>query len=59
MAEIQVLWVDDEIESLQAQVIFLQQKGYSVTAVSNGFDAIELVKRQFFNINGDNTVGKT
>ena len=50
MAEIQVLWVDDEIESLQAQVIFLQQKGYSVTAVSNGFDAIELVKRQFFDV---------
>ena len=50
MAEIQVLWVDDEIESLQAQVIFLQQKGYSVTAVSNGFDAIELVKSQFFDV---------
>lgn len=48
MAAIKVLWVDDEIESLQAQIIFLQNKGYEVTPISNGFDAIELVKQDFF-----------
>lgn len=50
MAAIQVLWVDDEIESLQSQLIFLQHKGYAVSAVSNGFDAIEQVKQQFFDV---------
>ncbi|MBU3745055.1 MAG: response regulator, partial [Sediminibacterium sp.] len=50
MAAIQVLWVDDEIESLQTQIIFLQHKGYAVTAVSNGFDAIEQVRQQFFDV---------
>lgn len=50
MAAIQVLWVDDEIESLQSQLIFLQHKGYAVTAVSNGFDAIEQVKQHFFDV---------
>jgi CheY-like chemotaxis protein len=48
MAAIKILWVDDEIESLQAQIIFLQNKGYEVTPVSNGFDAIEQVQQHFF-----------
>ena len=42
-----ILWVDDEIESLQSQIIFLQNKGYEVLPVSNGFDAIEVVKQQY------------
>ncbi|MFM7357767.1 MAG: PglZ domain-containing protein [Sediminibacterium sp.] len=48
MAAIKILWVDDEIESLQSQIIFLQNKGYEVMPVSNGFDAIEQVQQQFF-----------
>jgi hypothetical protein len=36
-----ILWVDDEIESLQSQILFLQNKGYEVTALTNGFDAID------------------
>ena len=37
-----ILWVDDEIELLKAHIIFLQKKGYDVTTVSNGADAIEV-----------------
>jgi CheY-like chemotaxis protein len=39
-----ILWVDDEIESLQSQIMFLQNKGYEVTALTNGFDAVDFVK---------------
>jgi CheY-like chemotaxis protein len=39
-----ILWVDDEIESLQSQILFLQNKGYEVTALTNGFDAIDFVR---------------
>ncbi len=39
-----ILWVDDEIESLQSQILFLQHKGYEVNALTNGFDAIDYVK---------------
>src|SRR3954462_799385 len=39
-----ILWVDDEIESLQSQILFLQNKGYEVTALTNGFDALDFVK---------------
>src|SRR6202163_3719142 len=44
MALAQILWVDDEIESLQSQILFLKNKGYEVVAMTNGFDAIDYVK---------------
>src|SRR5688572_5793643 len=44
MALGKILWVDDEIESLQSQILFLQNKGYEVSALTNGFDAIEFVR---------------
>jgi CheY-like chemotaxis protein len=44
MALAKILWVDDEIESLQSQKIFLENKGYDVQTLTNGFDAIDYVK---------------
>ena len=46
----QLLWVDDEMELLKAQVMFLQKKGYEVTTVSNGTDAIDLCREQSFDL---------
>src|SRR5882672_1860962 len=39
-----ILWVDDEIESLHSQILFLENKGYEVKEMTNGFDAIDFVK---------------
>lgn len=39
-----ILWVDDEIESLESQKMFLENKGYQVHTCTNGFDAIDFVK---------------
>ena len=36
-----ILWVDDEVDSLQSQQIFLTQKGYEVITFTNGYDAID------------------
>src|SRR5688500_5714937 len=44
MALPKILWVDDEIESLQSQKLFLESKGYEVQTLTNGFDAIDYVK---------------
>ena len=44
MAVATILWVDDEIESLQSQKLFLENKGYVVHTLTNGFDAIDYVK---------------
>jgi len=40
----EILWVDDEIDSLRSQILFLKNKGYNVTPLSNGYDAIEWLK---------------
>ena len=47
---IQLLWVDDEVELLKAHIIFLEKKGYSVTTVSNGTDAVDLCQERSFDL---------
>src|SRR6202044_3741658 len=44
MSLAKILWVDDEIESLHSQILFLENKGYEVKALTNGFDAIDYVR---------------
>jgi CheY-like chemotaxis protein len=44
MSNSKILWIDDEMESLKSQIMFLKNKGYEVTPISNGFDAIDFVK---------------
>lgn len=45
-----ILWADDEIEVLKAHVLFLQGKGYDVTTVTNGDDAIAKMRERVFDI---------
>lgn len=50
MSLAKVLWVDDEIESLQSQKLFLENKGYDVQTLTNGFDAIDYIKENFVDV---------
>ena len=45
-----LLWADDEIELLNAHIIFLQSKGYEVVKVTNGPDAIEACRKEPFDL---------
>ena len=45
-----LLWVDDEIEQLKAQILFLEKKDYEVVTVSNGTDAIDLCRERSFDL---------
>ena len=45
-----ILWVDDEIDLLRPHILFLEGKGYTVTPVANGEDAIQMVRKQKFDI---------
>jgi CheY-like chemotaxis protein len=45
-----ILWVDDEIDLLKSQMIFLEERGYAVTPVANGEDAIKLVEKESFDL---------
>lgn len=50
MNDIQILWVDDEIDLLKPHILFLEQKNYEVSTCTNGADAIELVEDENFDI---------
>ncbi|MCH9006407.1 response regulator [candidate division KSB1 bacterium] len=45
-----ILWVDDEIELLRSHIIFLEERGYEVTPVTNADDAIALIDREHFDM---------
>lgn len=50
MRKDKILWVDDEIDLLKAHVMFLETKGYDVTTLNNGQDAIDLCAKETFDI---------
>ncbi len=50
MSLAKILWVDDEIESLRSQKLFLENKGYEVDTLTNGFDAVEYVKENLVDV---------
>lgn len=45
-----ILWVDDEIELLKPQILFLREKGYHIIEASNGVDALEKCKEEILDI---------
>mgnify|MGYP005846381907 CR=1 FL=1 len=45
-----ILWVDDEIELLRSHIIFLSEKGYDVSTVTNGEDAIEEIRNKQYDL---------
>jgi CheY-like chemotaxis protein len=50
MKEIRILWTDDEIDLLKPYILFLEEKGYSVSTANNGEEALELVRTEAFNL---------
>lgn len=50
MDNIKILWVDDEVDMLKAHIIFLEEKGYNLTTVNNGDDAIELINKHRYDV---------
>jgi len=45
-----ILWIDDEIEHLKPHILFLEDKGYNLFKTNNGQDAIELIKKEYFDL---------
>jgi len=45
-----LLWVDDEIDLLKPHVMFLQSKGYEVSTVTNGQDALDLCRETTYDL---------
>ena len=47
---ISILWVDDEIELLKPHIIYLEAKGYKITPVNSGNEALELLDESLFQL---------
>jgi len=47
---ISILWIDDEIELLKPHIIYLEGKGYSITAVNSGNEALEILEVTNFDL---------
>jgi CheY-like chemotaxis protein len=50
MNNINVLWVDDEIDLLKPHILFLEQKNYKVTTCKSGTEALEIIDNKKFDI---------
>jgi CheY-like chemotaxis protein len=50
MQNYSILWADDEIDMLKPHILFLHKKGYDVTPVNSGADALEKVMEENFDI---------
>ncbi|PCH53229.1 MAG: hypothetical protein COC22_02995 [Flavobacteriaceae bacterium] len=50
MNDINILWVDDEIDILKPHIIFLEKKGYTVSTCNNGADAIDMCSENNYDI---------
>ena len=45
-----ILWADDEIDLLKPHILFLEGKGYEVTSVNSGRDAIDAIKKTEYDL---------
>lgn len=45
-----ILWVDDEVESLESHVLFLEEQGFAVETTAHGDDALVLLQRQAYGV---------
>src|SRR5690349_1108172 len=50
MQRYSILWADDEIDLLKPHILFLEQRGYDITPVNNGSDAVEMCSEKNFDV---------
>lgn len=50
MNNINILWVDDEIDLLKPHILFLEKKNYTVTTCKSGAEALEALDDTLFDI---------
>ncbi|OMP30699.1 bifunctional response regulator/alkaline phosphatase family protein [Mangrovimonas sp. DI 80] len=50
MNQINILWVDDEIDLLKPHILFLEKKQYNVTTCQSGTEALEVINNSNFDI---------
>jgi len=50
MTDKRILWIDDEVDLLRPHILLLTERGYSVTPISSGEDALVLLKEARYDL---------
>ena len=50
MQRYSILWADDEIDMLKPHIMFLNKKGYDITPVNSGADALDKFQEENFDV---------
>ena len=50
MQPFKILWADDEIDLLKPHILFLENKGYDVTPVNSGSDALDFCDQNYYDV---------
>ena len=50
VAKQKILWIDDEIDSFKAQIIFLQKNNFDVLTATNAHDALDIIKDELVDL---------
>ncbi len=45
-----VIWIDDEVDLLKPHIVFLENKGYTVSPVNNVNEALEMIEKENFQL---------
>ncbi|RQP10786.1 MAG: PglZ domain-containing protein [Chryseobacterium sp.] len=45
-----VLWIDDEVDLLRPHIVFLENKGYSLTPVNNVNEALDILEKENYDL---------
>ena len=48
--KIKILWIDDEIDLLYSHIFFLKQKNYDIATSLDGLTAIDMIKKNNYDI---------
>ena len=47
MEKLTIVWADDEIDLLKPHIMFLEEKGYEVVAVTSGDEALDEIAKEY------------
>ena len=50
MQRYNILWADDEIDLLKPHILFLENKGYDITPVNSGADAVDHCEEHYYDV---------
>ena len=45
-----IIWIDDEIDLLRPHIVFLENKGYTITPINNVNEALDIIEKEAYSL---------